>query len=243
MSPIPLSERQRKIAEIVRQEGPVAGETIARELGLSRAALRSDLAILTMSGILDARPRVGYFYTGKNTLGLLQEELSSITVEDIKSVPIVVSSEKSAYDAAITMFLEDVGTVFVVEGPEGLLHGVVSRKDLLKAALNPGSDLHQLPVAMVMTPLSKIVTASPEEPAASEHNHRKDRHHRNTREQRADARSQQAQFRKAQLTVNKDIVAYDVQRISAQQYPHSGLGIRNAIRKLLETIEQHNEDQ
>ena len=96
MSPIPLSERQRKIAEIVRQEGPVAGETIARELGLSRAALRSDLAILTMSGILDARPRVGYFYTGKNTLGLLQEELSSITVEDIKSVPVVVSSEKSA---------------------------------------------------------------------------------------------------------------------------------------------------
>ncbi len=135
MSPIPLSERQRKIAEIVRQEGPVAGETIARELGLSRAALRSDLAILTMSGILDARPRVGYFYTGKNTLGLLQEELSSITVEDIKSVPIVVSSDKSAYDAAITMFLEDVGTVFVVEGPEGLLYGVVSRKDLLKAAI------------------------------------------------------------------------------------------------------------
>ncbi|WP_432642868.1 helix-turn-helix transcriptional regulator [Acidaminococcus sp.] len=167
MSPIPLSERQRKIAEIVRQEGPVAGETIARELGLSRAALRSDLAILTMSGILDARPRVGYFYTGKNTLGLLQEELSSITVEDIKSVPIVVSSDKSAYDAAITMFLEDVGTVFVVEGPEGLLYGVVSRKDLLKAAITPGSDLHQLPVAMVMTPFSKIVTAVPEEPAAS----------------------------------------------------------------------------
>ena len=118
---MPLSERQKKIAEIVRQTGPVAGETIARELGLSRAALRSDLAILTMSGILDARPRVGYFYTGKNTLGMLQEELSSITVEDIKSVPIVIGSDKSAYDAVLTMFLEDVGTVFVVEPPDGLL--------------------------------------------------------------------------------------------------------------------------
>lgn len=94
MSPIPLSERQRKIAEIVRQEGPVAGEAIARELGLSRAALRSDLAILTMSGILDARPRVGYFYTGKNTLGLLQEELSSITVEDIKASPLWSAATK-----------------------------------------------------------------------------------------------------------------------------------------------------
>lgn len=120
-----------------------------------------------MSGVLDARPRVGYFYTGKNTLGLLQEELSSITVADIKSVPIVVGNEKSAYDAVVTMFLEDVGTLFVVEGPEGLLHGVVSRKDLLKAAISPGTDLHQVPIAMVMTPLSKIVTAAPEEPAAA----------------------------------------------------------------------------
>ena len=162
---MPLSARQQKIAEIVRQTGFTTGQQIADALGLTRAALRSDLAILTMSGVLDARPRVGYFYTGKNTLGMLQEELSSITVEDIKSVPIVVSGDKNAYDAAVTMFLEDVGTLFVVEGAEGLLQGVISRKDLLKAAMNPGTDLHALPV--VMTPLSKIVTISPEEPAAS----------------------------------------------------------------------------
>ncbi len=164
---MPLSARQQKIAEIVRQTGFTTGQQIADALGLTRAALRSDLAILTMSGVLDARPRVGYFYTGKNTLGMLQEELSSITVEDIKSVPIVVSGDKNAYDAAVTMFLEDVGTLFVVEGAEGLLQGVISRKDLLKAAMNPGTDLHALPVVMVMTPLSKIVTISPEEPAAS----------------------------------------------------------------------------
>ena len=145
----------------------MAGETIAKDLGLSRAALRSDLAILIMSGILDARPRVGYFYTGKNTLGLLKEELSSVTVEDIKSVPIVVGHDKNAYDAVVTMFLEDVGTLCVVEGDEGLLCGVVSRKDLLKAAISPGTDLHQVPIAMVMTPLSKIVTAEPHETAAA----------------------------------------------------------------------------
>ena len=52
---MPLSERQKKIAEIVRQTGPVAGETIARELGLSRAALRSDLAILPGSNTQWAR--------------------------------------------------------------------------------------------------------------------------------------------------------------------------------------------
>ena len=99
MNPIPLSDRQKKIAEIVRRSGPITGTEIAGELGLTRAALRSDLAILTMGGILDARPRVGYFYTGKSTLGMLVEELSSITIEDIMSVPIVVSASKSAYDA------------------------------------------------------------------------------------------------------------------------------------------------
>lgn len=150
----------------MRRNGPVTGQDIAGELGLTRAALRSDLAILTMSGILDARPHVGYFYTGKNTLGLLVEELSSITVEDVMSVPIVVSNDKNAYDAVVTMFLEDVGTLFVVDR-EGALHGVISRKDLLKAALNQGTDLHDLPIVMVMTPLSKMVTAVPDEPAAA----------------------------------------------------------------------------
>ena len=166
VSPISLSERQQRIAEIVRRNGPVTGQEIARELGLTRAALRSDLAILTMSGILDARPHVGYFYTGKNTLGLLVEELSSITVKDIQSVPIVVMIDKSAYDAVVTMFLEDVGTIFVLD-EKRLLTGVISRKDLLKAALNAGADLHAPPIAMVMTPLSKIVTVAPDEPAAT----------------------------------------------------------------------------
>ena len=34
-------------------------------LSLARATIRPDLAILTMAGFLDARPRVGYFYSGK----------------------------------------------------------------------------------------------------------------------------------------------------------------------------------
>ena len=45
-------------------------ESIMEEEGTAgehRGAL-PDLAILTMGGILDARPRVGYFYTGKSTL-------------------------------------------------------------------------------------------------------------------------------------------------------------------------------
>ena len=165
MSIIALSNRQKRIAEIVRLEGPITGEHIAERLNVTRAALRSDLAILIMGGILDARPKVGYYYTGKNTLGMLMEEISNICVKDLQSVPIAIGQDKSAYEAIVTMFLDDVGSVFILD-ESGLLSGVVSRKDLLKAAIN-NADLHNLPVVMVMTPLSKIVVVNEDESVAS----------------------------------------------------------------------------
>ena len=165
MSIIALSNRQKRIAEIVRLEGPITGEHIAERLNVTRAALRSDLAILIMGGILDARPKVGYYYTGKNTLGMLMEEISNICVKDLQSVPIAIGQDKTAYEAIVTMFLEDVGSVFILD-ESGLLSGVVSRKDLLKAAIN-NADLHSLPVVMVMTPLSKIVVVNEDESVAS----------------------------------------------------------------------------
>ena len=160
-----LSNRQKQIAEIVRLEGPITGEAIASKLNVTRAALRSDLAILVMGGILDARPKVGYYYTGKNTLGMLMEELSNIKCEALQSGPVAVGSDKSAYEAAVTMFLEDVGSVSILDDA-GHLTGIVSRKDLLKAAINNNNNLHDVPVVMCMTPLSKIIVAFPEEPAA-----------------------------------------------------------------------------
>lgn len=160
-----LSSRQKRISEIVRLEGPITGEHIAEKLNVTRAALRSDLAILVMGGILDARPKVGYFYTGKNTLGMLMEEVSGIKVSDLESVPVAVTADKTAYEAVVTMFLEDVGSVMILD-EKGLLAGVVSRKDLLKAAIN-NNDLHTLPVVMAMTPLSKMIVAEPNDSAAS----------------------------------------------------------------------------
>ena len=64
------------------------------------------------------------------------------------------------------MFLEDVGSVFIVEG-QGILTGVVSRKDLLKAALGPGDDLAKIPVKMVMTPLAKLIVTTSDESVVS----------------------------------------------------------------------------
>ncbi len=68
MSPIELNKRQEDILQIVKENGPITGEHIAERLNLTRATLRPDLAILTMAGFLDARPRVGYFYSGKKNV-------------------------------------------------------------------------------------------------------------------------------------------------------------------------------
>ena len=147
-----LTSRQKQIAEIVRAEGPITGQHIADKLRVTRAALRSDLAILIMSGIIDARPKVGYYFIGRSTLGLLTEEVSDILVSDIQSIPVV--------------FVEDVGSIYVVD-ENNLLVGVVSRKDLLKLATTNNGDMKSIPVVMAMTPLSKMVMAFPDTTVSS----------------------------------------------------------------------------
>ena len=159
---MPLTDRQNKIAEIVRQSGPITGDKIAEKLGVTRAALRSDLAILSMSRILAARTKVGYFYVGKDKLPLFMEEVKDICVHDVQSLPVAIDGSSNAYNALVMMFTEDVGSVFVVKKKD-LLIGVVSRKDLLKASLNSGGKLTSVPVKMVMTPLSKLVVTYPDE--------------------------------------------------------------------------------
>ena len=160
---IDLSKRQALILAIVKDFGPITGEHIAEKLNLSRAALRSDLAILTMSGLLGARPRVGYYLTGKEPADVIAGVLGKIKVAEILSLPVAVRENCSVYDAIVTMFVEDVGTIIVVsEG--GILEGIVSRKDMLKAAL-AGKNINKLPVSIAMTRMPNIVVTYPEEVA------------------------------------------------------------------------------
>lgn len=161
MKSIQLTERQAKIVEMVKRSGPITSEQIAERLKVRRATLRPDLAILTMSGILDARPRVGYFYSGKSSRTLVAEEIRRLRVKDLKSVPIVVRENTSIYDAVVTMFIENVGTLFVV-GEGGILEGVISRKDMLKAALGQ-SDIKHMPVTVMMTRMPNIITTGLDE--------------------------------------------------------------------------------
>ncbi|SFP21075.1 helix-turn-helix transcriptional regulator [Salibacterium halotolerans] len=151
---IELSDRQEYILNIVKENGPITGEHIADRLSLTRATLRPDLAILTMAGFLDARPRVGYFFTGKTGSQLLTEKVKQLTVQDYQSIPVVVNESHSVYDAVCTMFLEDVGTLFVVNNQAGLV-GVLSRKDLLRASIGK-QELEAMPVSIIMSRMPNI---------------------------------------------------------------------------------------
>ncbi len=151
-----LTSRQLEIIKIVKEGEPISGESIAKKLGLSRATLRSDLAILTMTGLLDARPKVGYFYTGQTVEPLLYEKLYKKTVKDIMLPPLLISQKMTVYDAVTNLFMYDVGSLYVKDEQEEFV-GVLSRKDLLRAAIsNPNTD--KTPVAMIMTRMPNIIT-------------------------------------------------------------------------------------
>ena len=155
---VKLSKRQEQIAQIVHEEGPVTGSAIAEHLEVTRSALRSDLSVLTMLGVLDARPNVGYYYVGLSKETQTAERLKSFLVSDVLSQAVVVNGDTSLYDTIVTLFTEDVGTILVCDG--SYLVGVVSRKDLLRASMGQ-TDSHTMPISMIMTPVSKVIAVEP----------------------------------------------------------------------------------
>ncbi|MGN9164615.1 helix-turn-helix transcriptional regulator [Tissierellaceae bacterium HCP3S3_D8] len=160
MMEIRFSKRQEKIIEIVKKHQPITGDDIAGELDLTRSTIRPDLSILTMIGILDARPRVGYFYTGKTSLSYIADKIKTILVEDIKSMPVVLDESTSIYDAIVFMFLENVGSIYITN--EGILSGVISRKDIIRSIMG-GVDLYKVPIGVIMTRMPNIVYIRPKD--------------------------------------------------------------------------------
>lgn len=159
---IKLSPRQEQIIELVKEKQPITSEQLAEKLNVTRATLRTDLSILTMTGILDAKPKVGYVFAHKPSYSPLHEYVRNIKVEAIMSKPVVVEENSTVYDAIVNLFLNDVGTMFVVNN--GVFSGAVSRKDFLKMAIG-GMDMHKVPVGMLMTRMPNIIYAVRDENA------------------------------------------------------------------------------
>lgn len=163
MSIIELTERQLRIIEIVKSNEPITSEEIAQHLNLTRATLRPDLSILTMSKVLYARPKVGYFYGDVTGIGLSLKEIRERTVREAMSLPVTIAENESIHSAIVQMFLEDVGSLFITH-EEGL-SGVISRKDLLKCSVG-GMDIEKLPVSMAMTRMPNVIYARQDESVA-----------------------------------------------------------------------------
>lgn len=159
---IQLSSRQLELIELVKKHSPVTGEQLAEYLGVSRPTLRSDLSLLVMLGMLDAKPKVGYFLG--NTFRASNEPLQrfhNMKVREVQGVPVNIPDTLSVHDAVITLFMENADTLLVVN-EEKRFAGIVTPKDLLKITLgNAGAAT--IPVSMVMTRYPNIVTLVPDD--------------------------------------------------------------------------------
>ena len=158
---IQLTKRQEDILNIVKAEGPITGETIANLLKLTRASLRPDLAFLTQVGLLGARPRVGYYFKGEESTYDVYRKILDLKVEDYQNVPVIVDENASVHETIVSMFVNDVGTIYIANH-EYELAGVVSRKDMLKMAIGQ-ANINELPVRIVMTRMPNIVMVQPDD--------------------------------------------------------------------------------
>lgn len=152
-----LSERQKKIVDIVKLHQPLSGEKISELLDISRATLRPDLSFLTLVGMLKATPKIGYTYSGLDLETLFFFDTFQKEVAEIMTSPVLVTHDSYIQDAIITLFMYDADVLYVID--EGkLLLGIMSRKDLLRASLNSG--IQTTPVAVCMTRMPHIITCT-----------------------------------------------------------------------------------
>ncbi len=140
-----LTERQKKILKMLKEKSLLSGDEIAKNLNVTKSALRTDFSILTALKLVTSKQNKGYSYNDKCT---------TIKVRDCMSPQNSIDIRTSVYDAIIHLFNYDLGTLVVVENEK--LVGIISRKDLLKATLNK-KNIEKTPVSMIMTRMPNIV--------------------------------------------------------------------------------------
>ena len=160
---ITLSARQREILKLVKTHAPITGDQLAEMMGIGKPTLRADLSLLVMLGLLEAKPKVGYFpgeAAGGRELALKRWE--GVKVKDVQGMPVNVPETISVHDAVISLFMGNAEALTVVDDNQHLV-GVVTPKDLLKVTLG-NSNATAIPVSMAMNRLPAIAAVRPEQP-------------------------------------------------------------------------------
>lgn len=83
-------------------------------------------------------------------------------IDDIMAPSVIIGQDTSIRDAVTTLFMYDVGTLFVVDD-QNELTGIVSRKDLLRS-MTMSNNL-EAAVALIMTRMPNIYVTHPDMPA------------------------------------------------------------------------------
>ncbi len=148
---------QESIIELLKEKGRLNKADIANELGLDKDSFNEDLVSLENLGVVGSSENYGYFYQANRSYVVFAEILKYYSVENIMSMPVIIEERLSVYDAIVTLFLENVGSIYVTKNKD--LVGVVSRKDLLRAAIGQ-DDIHKTPINMVMTRMPNVKTVT-----------------------------------------------------------------------------------
>lgn len=152
-----LSDRQQIIIQIVKDNEPISADAIADKLGLSKSTIRSDLAVLSVVEILEAKPKVGYVYLGSPTNPIQISNLYQVPAQQVMSKPLLVHQETEIQEAIEDLFMFDSGSLFVINKEKELI-GLASRKDLLRFLLSGSSNL-ATPIGIIMTRMPNIIVA------------------------------------------------------------------------------------
>lgn len=152
-----FNDIQRAIVDLLKDRGRLSQTDIAKELGVAKSEVESDLAILSSLEIIGSKDDFKYFYQGSKNYVIFAEILKYYSVENIMSMPVIVEETTSIYDTIVCLFLENVGSIYITKNNS--LVGVVSRKDLLRASIG-NLDLNRTPVNVIMTRMPNIRTVS-----------------------------------------------------------------------------------
>lgn len=148
-----LTSRQEKIIKIVKNQEYISADELAEKMELKRNLIRRDLALLNMLDIIGMDMNKGYYYVGRKNFFAFAEFIRTYSVEEIMGLPIILEETSNIYDGIVTLFLDNVGSIFLVK--DGYLSGVASRKDFLRATLGQ-IDLHNTPLSIVMTRMPNV---------------------------------------------------------------------------------------
>lgn len=155
-----LTNRQQQIINMTKETSPMTSEQIAKKLGLSVPTIRGDLRLLTVVGILNSRPKVGYEYTGIPKDKLNYSKLYDKKIQSIVKKPALVEPNTTLQECVNSLFLKDAGSLYVVDDNQELL-GLISRKDLLAVTVS-NRDTESMVASMVMTRMPNLITVTPD---------------------------------------------------------------------------------